>query len=630
MKRNDDNQNMKKQDLLKLLKKYWGYTSFRSAQLEIIQSILHGHDTIGLLPTSGGKSLCYQIPALAGEGVCIVISPLIALMQDQVSDLKKRGISAELLSSDLSYRDIDRILDNAVYGHVKLLYTSPERLSTELFIERLKRMKVSLLAVDEAHCISMWGHDFRPAYLHIDSIQSLLQVPTLAVTATATQQTLKDIEERLKLSSPTIIKRSFYRENLHLQVKTLHNPIKRFKEFCRQKEGLIIAYVNTRKKSEILQQQFQNEPFVAKAFHAGLAAEEKTSLLKQWMNNEIKVIIATTAFGMGIDKSDVRYVVHLDVPANLEEYYQQAGRAGRDGNTAYCSILLDANSEIQERSMYPKKEEIEVFYNRLMDTLNLAIGSLPQEPLLFPINKFLNKYAYSYPKIVSILGLLEKYNVLSTTDFEKPKIEVLINRTSLQKLKKQHPNWYVFIGAILRTHENVTLDAVSLHTQRLSKMLKLSSLELDEKLEKAEKMGWIQYSAFSNDLKLNIQVPRLQTKSLPIIWSELAQLKKIHKQKRKELLKYLQDDGHCRNRKMLLYFGENLSQDCGVCDVCLRKNKTASASLDAQILNLLSSPKTIFELNNHLNATRNDINQIVRQLMDQQRIKKVENKYVLK
>ena len=396
-----------------ILKQYWGFDSFRPLQEDIIQSVLDGKDTLALLPTGGGKSICFQVPALVKEGICIVISPLIALMKDQVYNLQKRGIAAVAIFSGMHYKDIDRILDNCIYGNTKLLYLSPERLTSDLVRERIKKMKVSLIAVDEAHCISQWGYDFRPPYLQIAEIREYLpKVPIMALTATATPEVVKDIQEKLEFKRGEVFQQSFLRENLAYVVLEEEGKMEKLFKVLTGVRGSGLVYVRNRRKTKEIAMFLKKYRITADYYHAGLTNEERSQKQEAWINDKIRIIVATNAFGMGIDKPDVRVVVHMDLPDSLEAYFQEAGRAGRDGQKSYAVLLYNQGDKLDlERRFelsFPPLKEVRLTYQALGSYLQLAVGSGEGESYDFDLVEFSRVYGFSTVKTFNCLKVLER------------------------------------------------------------------------------------------------------------------------------------------------------------------------------------------------------------------------------
>ena len=445
---------------LDILKQYWGYESFRPLQEDIIQSVLQGRDTLALLPTGGGKSLCYQIPALCRDGICIVVSPLIALMKDQVQQLQDRNISAVAVYAGMHYRDIDRVFDNCAHGHYKLLYLSPERLTTELARERIKRMRVNLLAVDEAHCVSQWGYDFRPPYLQIPEIREWLPgVPVLALTATATQPVVTDIQEKLAFKNQQVFFQSFARDNLSFAVVQEDAKDQKLLEILRKIPGCAVVYVRNRRRTKEIAQLLRQNRIAADYYHAGLNMEERSAKQDAWIRNKTRVIVATNAFGMGIDKPDVRLVVHMDLPDSLEAYYQEAGRGGRDGKRAFAVLLYNqADKQMLERSLelsFPDMPLIRQVYQALGHYYQLAVGGGEGQSFDFDIVHFCESFRLDAAKVLPCLQLLEQAGWLSLSEsvFTPSALMIKVSKESLYDFQLKHPRFDPLLKTILRTYQ---------------------------------------------------------------------------------------------------------------------------------------------------------------------------------
>tara|TARA_B100001109_G_scaffold255380_1_gene258160 strand:- start:4905 stop:6821 length:1917 start_codon:yes stop_codon:yes gene_type:complete len=563
-----------------ILLQYWGYSSFREKQEDIILSALEGKDTLALLPTGGGKSICFQVPALAKEGICIVISPLIALMQDQVDNLQKRGIKALAISSALSRKEIDIALDNAAYGDFKFLYVSPERLETELFQARLKKMNVNLIAVDEAHCISQWGYDFRPSYLNIAHLRELLpHAPFLALTATATPNVVEDIQEKLLFKAKHVIQKSFERKNLAYVVLHEEDQYKRMLKVISGVKGSGIVYVNRRKKCKEVTLFLSENGISADYYHAGLNHSQRNEKQEAWINNRIQVVVATNAFGMGIDKADVRFVIHLDLPESLEAYFQEAGRGGRDGKKAYAVLLMtpsmgnDLKKQIEQS--FPEIKTIKKVYQCLGNFLQLPIGSGENQSFDFNIAEFAERYSMHPIEAYHSLHFLEKegYLVLSENFSNPSRIHISVNKSDLYKFQVENPTYDSFIKGLLRSYGGLFDGFVKINEQVLAKNLKLNTQQLITKLKNLQKLELIDYEAQSSLPKITLTTPRLEQEALRISKKNYLERKQVAFKKLEAVLHYSESHNRCRSQILLSYFGENDSYRCGVCDVCLERNK---------------------------------------------------------
>jgi len=574
-----------------LLLKYWGYNKFRPLQEEIIYSVMEGNDTLALMPTGGGKSLCYQIPALAKDGLCLVISPLIALMKDQVDGLVKRGISAAAVFSGMHYSEIDSVLDNAAHGQYKFLFLSPERLETSLFIERLKRMRVNLIAVDEAHCISQWGYDFRPPYLNIAEIRKFLpSVPILALTATATEKVVKDIQVKLEFNDGKIFKKSFERNNLTYYVIKEENKLKRILKIISKIGGTGIIYVRNRRKTKEISDFLIKNKISADYYHAGLTPEEREKKQNNWMSGRTKVIVSTNAFGMGIDKPDVRFVIHIDIPDTLEAYFQEAGRAGRDGNKSYA-ILLYENVDISDLEKYfqtafPPIDEIKKVYNLLGNFLNIPIGIGKESTFEFNINEFCESYSLKLIETFNSLKILEKDGYLMLSEAMKlpSKIQFIINNNELYRFQVENELYDKFIKAILRIYGGVFNGFISIDENFISKKTGLKEEEIVKFLKKLEKHEILSYIPKTDKPKITYVCERLNEKDLYLSDDTYKHRKETAAKRLKAIKEYVTSITKCRSLHLLEYFDDYSAKRCGSCDVCIERNKISLSELEFDII----------------------------------------------
>jgi ATP-dependent DNA helicase RecQ len=569
-----------RQDIKDILKQYWGYDHFRSGQAEAIEAVMSGKDVFVLFPTGGGKSLCYQIPALAMEGICIVISPLIALMQDQVNQLNDRGIKADHLHSGMSYFEIDRLLDNAIYGNTKMLYIAPERLKHPLTLERMRQMNINMIAVDEAHCISQWGHDFRPAYREIDALrEDFPNIPFMALTATATDQVKNDIIEQLQLSNPVICEKSFERENLHFVVREEQDKIYQIQHILERVEGSAIVYVRSRKKTEDLARLLSERGIRAAAYHAGMAHRDRQNIMESWISNKIRVVCATNAFGMGVDKSDVRVVIHVDLPPSLEEYYQEAGRAGRDGQKAYCLILYNNADVLMMESKlnlaFPDIDEIKRVYACLGQYFELATGSGEGESFEFDFQTFVETYQLGYQITSNILKILEQSGWIALTNsfYQPSKVMMVADKITMYDYQLRHKSAGMFVKALLRSYEGLYSQFTRISEAFLAKVLKTSVSAIKIMLEQLQADEIIDYEAESETAKLTFLLPRSTAANFAIDKKLFEFRKKMMTERLAAVTKFIHEK-KCRMRVVLNYFGETQHADCGHCDNCLEKDKT--------------------------------------------------------
>jgi ATP-dependent DNA helicase RecQ len=565
---------------LDILKHYWGYESFRSMQEEIIGSVLDGKDTLALLPTGGGKSICFQVPALLQEGICIVISPLIALMKDQVENLQKRNIPAAAIYSGMHYKDIDRVLDNCIYGNIKLLYLSPERLSSELARERIARMKVSLIAVDEAHCISQWGYDFRPAYLLIGELRELLPAaPIMALTATATPEVVTDIQEKLEFKKENVLQKSFARDNLAYVVLREEGKLEKLLDILKKVSGAGVVYVRNRRRTKEIALFLQRRGLSADYYHAGLSQEQRSARQDAWISDKTKIIVSTNAFGMGIDKPDVRIVVHMDLPDSLEAYFQEAGRAGRDGKKSYAVLLYDdadrRTLEYNYAMSFPGLEDIRRVYQALGSYFQLAIGGSIGHSLDFEITSFVENFKLKAVMAYHCLRILEQEGWISLTDavFVPTTLKVLVDKDQLYDYQLRNRRFDPILKAVLRTYQGAFLHPVSIREERLSRALKISSTDLRKAFQRMHKDGIIEYHPQRDKPQLVFLRERVDMMNLDIDMEAYRFRKERYRKRIDRAIAYAESI-QCRSQQLLTYFGETDAPACGICDVCLGRHKT--------------------------------------------------------
>lgn len=560
-----------------ILQKYWGHSAFRPKQKEIIESVLKGEDVLALLPTGGGKSLCYQLPALYLEGICVVVSPLVALMKDQVAALKSKNVIAEAVYSGLSYREIDRILDNCVHGNVKMLYVSPERLKSELFIERFKQMNVSLLAIDESHCISEWGYDFRPAYLNIHLIRELKpKVPCLALTATATPKVQEDIQSKLRFKHARVFRSSFARPNISFSCVKTELKQKTILEKLKVIEGQGIVYVRSRKAAKELTLYFGRNGIKSTFYHAGLSQDDRQIANDRWQNGEAKVIIATNAFGMGIDKSDVRFVYHYDIPESLEAYYQEAGRAGRDNKPAEACLFYYegdiSNAREKLEASFPSVEYLRSTYQHLANYYRLAVGSAELEAFDFDFEDFKSRFKLEVIPAYNALKKLEDegYIQLNEHFHSASKAIFLVSYEKLYEFQIKFPRLDVFIKTLLRLYGgDMFYHYTTISESKLASFLKMPGAELIKNLETLKKLGVIDYEPTNSKSKLTFLTPRYDSVNLSLNRKKMDEQKANKLHKLEEMIAYSNADKMCRMNFILEYFGEQSGTRCLKCDNCL-------------------------------------------------------------
>ena len=559
-----------------ILKKYWGYDEFRPPQDLIIESVIQQKDTIALLPTGGGKSVCFQVPALMLSGKTLVISPLIALMQDQVDSLISKGIKAKSLNASLSYKEIDNVLDNFVYGDLKILYISPERISSELFSVRIAKTKLSLIAVDEAHCISQWGYDFRPSYFNIPKLREIHpNVPIIALTATATHKVLDDISVRLELKSPAIFRKSFSRDNLGLTVINSENKRSDILQLLSNVKGCAIIYVRNRKQTIEVAQWLTEHGMSCASYHGGMERSVRERNQQSWMTNRVRIMVSTNAFGMGIDKSDVRLVVHIDVAPSIEEYYQEAGRAGRDGKSAYGVTIIDDTDvrdvKLNFEDQYPPLEFIVTIYDKFCRYYKLAYGSGIDERFDFNILDFCEYIEMPVRKVYHTLNLLEKEGWICFTEaFKEPsRIMIVSDHTNLYFHDQAANIKNDIITHLLRKYEGLFVDPVKVDESRIAKELDIEEVQLIHYLNILKAEGVISYHPRASMPQVVFLKQRPEPNDFYIDHISYMQRKTMAKDRLEGMLHFLKNEDICRQKVVVEYFGERDQVDCGRCDICL-------------------------------------------------------------
>ncbi len=616
-----------------LLLKYWGHQAFRPLQEEIVDGIIYGHDTFAILPTGGGKSVCFQVPGLALDGITLVISPLIALIQDQVDQLTSKGVKAQLITSTMSYREIDIALDNCRFGGVKFLYTSPERLKNELFLERFKAMPVCLIVVDEAHCISEWGHDFRPAYQEIATIRALHpEVPVAAFTASATPKTKADILRLLELRSPKEYAASLNRDNLSYHVRASENKLGSILDYCKNRaQDTGIVYCQTRKSVKEVVRQLRSQNINAGFYHGGLSAEDRSYMLSNWMKGGIKVMVATNAFGMGIDKSDVRYVLHFEIPSTLEAYYQEAGRAGRDGAAADAIAFWEekdlALMKLHVEAKYPSKERIKQIYSSVCNFLKIAFGSGENETYPLDLRAFTKAFSFSITEVFNALKLLQTNGNLIFTEnnFMPTRLKFAIGSSALYKFQVGHDSVSGLITLLSRTHSGIFDYFVSIHETELSKRMSVSQEELKRQLEYLEQYGVIDVNFRSSLPKISLLHERLPDNYLQLNFTIYEQRRELERSKLESMIDYVRSSD-CRTKLISDYFGGSV-QACGNCDRC-REEADSNYTFE-ELIELIPTllPSSFDSLVNRLSIKKELIMKAVRHLMLEEEIRFEDGNY---
>ena len=601
-----------------LLKQYWGYDSFRGIQLQIIKSICAGRDTLGLMPTGGGKSITFQVPALAQEGVCIVITPLIALMKDQVQHLKARGIRAAAIYSGMTHNEIVQTLEDAVYGGIKLLYVSPERLASDIFQVKLKHMKVSFITVDEAHCISQWGYDFRPSYLQIAQIRDFVpDAPLLALTATATPEVVTDIQHQLKFKTENVFRMSFVRKNLSYVVRETEDKAAQLVHILRSMPGSAIVYVRSRRHSSDIAKMLNEQGVSATFYHAGLEPVVKDMRQDKWQHDKVRVMVATTAFGMGIDKPDVRLVIHTDCPSSPEAYFQEAGRAGRDGKKAYAVLLYNRNDEQKLRKRitdtFPDKQLIRDVYDHLAYFFEVGAGSGNMARFEFNIDKFSVAFKHFPVQVNSALHILQQagYIDYETDPDTKARVKFILTREELYRLDRSTGKERAVIDALLRNYGGLFTDYEYIDEGYVAQEAGLTHDETYQALKQLNNSRIISFIPRKNIPIITYTQDRVGGKELVIGKEVYERRRERFEQRIDAMLRYMRNDKVCRSRQLVHYFGEEESTDCGICDVCAgRKSRPVTADEMSAITSLLADGK------------KHDLAELMNLKMDSERIDK--------
>lgn len=629
------------QQALEILKKYWQHDTFREPQDKIIQSVLEGKDTFALMPTGGGKSVCFQVPAMMKEGLCLVISPLIALMKDQVANLEKLNIKAIALTGGISTDELSDLLDNCKFGNYKFLYLSPERLQADWVIERIKELPINLVAVDEAHCVSQWGHDFRPAYLQLALLKKHLpHVPFLALTASATERVQQDIVTQLGLEAPVLFKKSFARENLAYMVFETEDKLNRIQQVLTKNPEPSIIYVRNRKACHDISSQLISLGFRATFYHGGLKEKEKETNMNAWLTEKVQVIVATNAFGMGIDKPNVKTVMHIQLPENLESYYQEAGRAGRNGQKSFGVLLVNSSDvgigKQQFLEVLPDKTFLKEVYSKLNSFLQIAYGEGIGETYPFNFTNFCQQYRFPTAKTYNALQFLDRQGILTLSQqfTEKVTLQFIIPSKEVMRYISLNPADEEMILAILRNYAGVFDMETSLNTSLITKKAKATEEQLINLLERLAQKGVIAYRSSGNDSSITFNEVREDEHTINRISKFLEKQNEIKLRQFEAVVDYVTNTNKCKSRLILEYFDEKTGTDCGICSYCINKTRKAASPLDSAnaILELLKeAPSDSKELENKLELTTQEIVFALQILLENDRITmNTNNQYTLK
>ena len=622
-----------------ILKTYWGFSEFRALQEEIINTTLEQKDVIALLPTGGGKSICFQVPALAKDGVCLVISPLIALMQDQVESLKQKGIKATSIKSGSTQDEIITLFDNIKFGGTKFLYISPERLQSFFIQQKIKELNINLFAIDEAHCISEWGHDFRPSYRNIKILRELKpDVPFIALTATANEKVLNDISINLDLKEPQIFKKSFYRDNLAYQIFTIEDKLQRLLQIFTKTKTPAIVYVNSRKKTEQIATFLNANNFKSSFYHGGLSSVEKNISFENWMTEKTPIIVATNAFGMGIDKANVGLVIHLDIPSSIENYVQETGRAGRNNKKSFAVLMFNKSDTLLFKDRLEKTllsiKEIKEIHRKLYQYFQISLGELIEEPFSFNLLEFCKKYNFSVLKVDSALKILSNNGIIEISSHYNKKSTLLfiVNSKTVLNYLDNNPIIKKFTNSILRTYAGLFEQEVNIDEFFIAKKAGITTNLVLSNFERLQEDNIIEYKAVKNETDLTFLLPREDDYTINRFSKEMKQFISQKKKKSEDLIQFINNDTICRSIQVLSYFDEVKAEKCGICDVCLSENRKSAINLSSEIIQLLKNHNSLSssEISEFLVANEKDILIHLRLLLTDDKIKiNHQNKYHL-
>ncbi|UBZ13630.1 RecQ family ATP-dependent DNA helicase [Flagellimonas marinaquae] len=627
-------------DTTSILKQFWGYDDFRGSQKQIISTVLSGQDVLALMPTGGGKSICYQVPALAKDGICIVVSPLVALIQDQVSQLKKRGIKAIALTGGIPPNDLNDLLDNCVYGNYKFLYLSPERLQQSIVQERIQQMNINLIAIDEAHCISQWGNDFRPAYLECSILKELVPgTPMIALTATATPRVVADIVENLELENVEIFKDSFSRSNINFKVKRSEDKLYQLKKYMEKINGSSIVYVRSRKMSISLANFLIKNGISASFFHGGIPKSDKEEKLNLWLSGKVRVMVATNAFGMGVDKPDVRLVIHYQIPDSLESYFQEAGRAGRDGEPSTAIIITSNEDEDKAKQQFlstlPDVAFVKQVYSKLNNYFQISYGELVSDSLSFKFNEFCKRYEFNPNMTFNAIRILDQNSVLSLAENfkEKTTLQFVASKNEIFNYLDKNRKTAPIIQTILRTYGGITEYETKIDLYMLSRKTDVNEGRLKKILQQLADDRIAEYVNNTSDLEITFLVPREDDHTINLFAKKIKDFNQVKQNNMAAMLGYVSNKKLCRSIYLLNYFGEKTAEKCGTCDICTKKKVVASPhDLERRVMELLAiRPHTPRQLEKAIGAKEKELLKTLERLLEDKRVSlNFKNEYIKK
>jgi len=613
---------------INILERYWKFTTFRGQQEAVIQAVLDGEDVFTLMPTGGGKSICFQIPALIKEGICIVVSPLIALMKDQVQNLNNKGIKALAITSGISKTELDTLLDNCIYGNYKFLYLSPERLQQELVQDRIKQMHVNLIAVDEAHCISQWGNDFRPAYSNIKALRQLHpSVNCIALTATAKPKIVEDIIHQLDFIKPKVVKQSFFRSNLGYMVLHEEDKYYRLETILKKYQGASIVYVRNRKATTEVSTFLSTKGITATFYHGGLNDTLKTDNMDSWTHNKNQVMVATNAFGMGIDKPDVKTVIHLNLPESIESYFQEAGRAGRSTDKAFAIILKNKNDEVLVKNQFlnilPSVDTVKQVYRKLCNYFQISYGEGVNLTFDFDFSHFCNVYKFNNIVCYNVLTVLDRNSIISLSKKFKNKVLVKFTttNTSIFNYINKHPEYEIPVKVILRSYGGIFDHEVDINTSKIADKSSISEHDLIEKLKQLASAEILTLNHSKTDAQISFIAPREDEKTIHRIAPIIKQQNTLKATQVKAVINYINNETICKSMQLLHYFGEQHPKPCGICSVCIQNKKKPHhkkpSNLKHDIIKILENgDKSSREITKLLSTEDSDVKRVLKQLLE--------------